>query len=194
MSGSPLNHIHLSAQLTFILDPTIRWIHQHAPHLLSPSSPCPLAFYLHRSTYLTLLLTPPAPTSRPSAIPPPILYAQTHLSAFLPNHLPTISRLITANLFLPASKLAASPYADLLDDGLHQTLLVPMFESEFCRWAGWPEKEVLGVAVGVGANSAVGRIEKGRKVMKERVGESWKMGDELPVSTAVLNPPDLCGR
>lgn len=57
-----------------------------------------------------------------------------------------------------------------------------MFEKEFCAWAGWPEKEVLGVAVGVGANGAVARIEKGRKVMKERVGEGWKMGGELPVS------------
>lgn len=162
---------------------------------LTADPPSPLAFYLHRAYYLSLLLSPPLSTSivspraqgssssePPSRLPRSLLYAQTHFPAHYALHGPEIRRLLTAQLFSPAvTAIPLSPYKDLVDPALRAPLLVPLFEAEFCRKEGWPEREPVGLAVDLGASAAVAKIEKGRKVMKERVGKDWEMGEELPV-------------
>lgn len=69
---------------------------------------------------------------------------------------------------------------DLLSPELEASAIIPLFTVEFCRLHGWPKDDPLGVVVELGAGGALSKIEKARKVMKERLGEvrTW---DELPV-------------
>jgi hypothetical protein len=123
-----------------------------------------------------------------------ITYARTHLTPHFPTRSTEIQRLFSAILFLPLpnptsdlSYTTSHPYADLASPSLHAPLLVPTFTKEFCALVGWPERESLGLAVEVGANGSAAKVEKGLKVMKDKLGAEWKVGEELPVRPTFLS-------
>jgi hypothetical protein len=83
-------------------------------------------------------------------------------------------------MYLPVSRLMTSPYADLASPSLHSDL-VPLFAKEYCTSLGMSRQVPLRVVGDIGGGGALARIEKGRKVMRERKSE-WSQTDELPVS------------
>jgi hypothetical protein len=145
--------------------------------LLSRSSP--LEFYLHRSQYIRLLLS-----SNPPNKVPAISYANATLRPFYSEHPAEFKRLMACILFLPEQKLRASPYADLAEPSLH-TDLEPLFAKEYCASLGMSRQVPLRVVGDIGGGGALARIEKGRKVMRERKSE-WSQTDELPVCVVSL--------
>ncbi|OBZ75309.1 Protein RMD5 A [Grifola frondosa] len=72
-----------------------------------------------------------------------------------------------------------SPYADLADPSLHFDL-EPIFATEYCASLGMSRQVPLRVVGDIGGGGALARIEKGRKVMRERKSE-WSQADELPI-------------
>ena len=64
--------------------------------------------------------------------------------------------------------------------------LHPSFSREYCARLGLGKQVPLRVVGDIGGGGALGRIEKGRKVMRERKSE-WSQTNELPVS--LLNIP-----
>jgi hypothetical protein len=59
-----------------------------------------------------------------------------------------------------------------------------LFAKEYCTSLGMSRQVPLRVVGDIGGGGALARIEKGRKVMRERKSE-WSQTDELPVG---LNP------
>ena len=129
---------------------------------------------MHRSQYLRLLLSADR-SNRPDAL----LYAKTHFAPFYTWHAAEINRLMSCIIYV--SRLELSPYADLASPALHQDLEA-MFAKEFCANLGMSRQVPLRVVGDVGGGGALARIEKGRKVMRERKSE-WSQADELPVSS-----------
>lgn len=82
-------------------------------------------------------------------------------------------------IYLPLSRLRESPYADLASPSLHWDL-DPMFAREYCASLGMSRQIPLKVVADIGGGGALARIEKGRKLMRERKSE-WNEMDELPV-------------
>lgn len=82
------------------------------------------------------------------------------------------------------SRILKSPYADLADPSIH-TDLQSMFATEYCASLGMSRQAPLRVIGDIGGGGALARIEKGRKVMRERKSE-WSQSDELPVSVTML--------
>ena len=105
----------------------------------------------------------------------------------------------TRKFFLNESELPTHWYniqADLprplpppLHPGTGQPLgpadLEPLFAKEYCASLGMSRQVPLRVVGDLGGGGALARIEKGRKVMRERKSE-WSQSDELPVSGAVI--------
>lgn len=131
-----------------------------------------MEFHLHRSQYLRLLIS-----STGSNVPNALLYAKKNFSPFYPRHGAEINRLM--NCITYVSRLQSSPYADLASPALHYDL-EPMFAKEFCASLGMSRQVPLRVVGDLGGGGALARIEKGRKVMRERKSE-WSQSDELPV-------------
>lgn len=94
-------------------------------------------------------------------------------------HAQEVHRLITCIVYLPLPKLMASPYADLASPALHMDLQ-PGFAKEYCASLGLSKQVPLRVVGDIGGGGALSRIEKGRKVMRERKSE-WSQTNELPV-------------
>ena len=88
-------------------------------------------------------------------------------------------RLMACVTYLPLSRLRMSPYADLASPSLHAGL-EPLFAKEYCTSLGMSRQVPLRVVGDIGGSGALARIEKGRKVMRERKSE-WSQTDELPV-------------
>ena len=102
------------------------------------------------------------------------------LSPFYSEHPAEFRRVMSCILFLPESRLRTSPYADLASPAVH-TDLEPLFAKEYCAHLGMSKQVPLRVVGDIGGGGALARIEKGRKVMRERKSE-WSQTDELPVS------------
>ncbi|THH32103.1 hypothetical protein EUX98_g2081 [Antrodiella citrinella] len=151
------------------IGPALEWAECNRSFLLFRSSP--LEFYLHRSQYMRLLLA----NNDQAAL----IYAQTNLQRFYDGHAPEIQRLMNCMVFLPPSRLRGSPYADLTHPSLHSDL-EPMFAKEYCANLGMSRQVPLRVVGDIGGGGALARIEKGRKVMRERKSE-WSQADELPI-------------
>jgi len=175
-----------------------RWTSKHHDFLSAPPHPSPLMFYLHRARLIQLILNPRSegPSTSTSDCPAPLQYARDHLFPYMvSSHQQEIYHLLGALLYTPA-QLPLSPYADLLSPSLEAPALVPLFRVEFCRLHGWAREDPLAVVVDLGAGGALGKIEKARKVMKERLGEV-RVWEELPVrasrgsSDDCLNYPRL---
>ncbi|KAM6500564.1 CTLH/CRA C-terminal to LisH motif domain containing protein [Amanita muscaria] len=161
------------------LGPALAWANKNRHFLQSRSSP--LEFYLHRSQYLRLLLSsyPPDPL-------PAISYANATLRPFFDEHGLECKRLMACVAFLPIMKLQNSPYADLASPSLHSEL-EPLFTKEYCASLGMSRQEPLRIVGDIGGGGALARIEKGRKVMRERKSE-WSQTDELPIEVPL--PPE----
>lgn len=146
-----------------------RWAHDQRHFLQNRSSP--LEFYLHRSQYMRLLLS--------SDISQAQAYARATFPPFYSEHATDIKRLMTCMLYLPLTRLQTSPYADFASPSLHSDL-EPLFAKEYCASLGMSRQVPLRVVGDIGGGGALARIEKGRKVMRERKSE-WSQSDELPV-------------
>lgn len=91
---------------------------------------------------------------------------------------------MTCPAYLPLSKLQHSQYADLASPSLHFDL-ENMFAKEYCASLGMSRQVPLRVVGDIGGGGALSRIEKGKKVMKERKSE-WNHDEELPVRAAQM--------
>ncbi|KAF7778768.1 hypothetical protein Agabi119p4_3113 [Agaricus bisporus var. burnettii] len=161
------------------IGPALTWAKKHRDFLTSRSSP--LEFFLHRSQYIRLLLS----THPPDPIPA-VHYARTYLQPFFKDHEQEMLRLMACVAFLPLAKLQVSSYADLASPKLHFDL-EPLFAREYCASLGMSRQVPLRVVVDLGGGGALARIEKGRKVMRERKSE-WSQKDELPIEIPL--PPE----
>ncbi|KAI0046125.1 hypothetical protein FA95DRAFT_1680031 [Auriscalpium vulgare] len=158
--------------------PALEWATRNRSFLQSRSSP--LEFYLHRSEYIRLLLSSPPDLQRA------ISYANKHLSLFFTTHAPELRRLMAALMFVPRERMQKSPYEDLTLPAVHQEL-EPMFATEFSASLGMSKQAPLRVVADIGGGGALARIEKGRKIMRERRSE-WSQTDELPIEVPL--PPE----
>ena len=109
-----------------------------------------------------------------------LAYAQANFPKFFSHHAMELRRLMTCMIFLPMNKILESPYADLANQAVHADL-ERMFATEYCANLGMSRQAPLRVISDIGGGGALARIEKGRKVMRERKSE-WSQADELPVS------------
>ena len=156
---------------------TIRWVEHNRDFLHSHSSA--LEFHLHRSEYLRLLTPSPSEQSRA------IDYANKHLQPFFASHPAELKRLMGCLIFLPKERMQKSPYEDLTSDSIHLEL-ENMFATEFSASLGMSKRPPLRVVGDIGGGGALAKIEKGRRIMRERKSE-WSQADELPV-----NSPSSC--
>lgn len=158
---------------SLVADIIFSWVAKNRTFLRERASP--LEFHLHRSQYIRLLLSshPPDPL-------PAIEYAKTTMVPFYAENEDEFKRLTACIIYLPLSKLQTSPYADLASPSLHFDL-EPLFAKEYCASLGMSRQVPLRVVGDIGGGGALARIEKGRKVMRERKSE-WSQADELPVS------------
>ena len=76
-----------------------------------------------------------------------------------------------------------SPYEDLTSETIHLDL-ENMFATEFSASLGMSKQPSLRVVGDIGGGGALAKIEKGRKIMRERKSE-WSQADELPVSNLI---------
>ncbi|KAF8590578.1 hypothetical protein K439DRAFT_1403750 [Ramaria rubella] len=169
-------HSILNALKTEDINPALKWVEANRSFLLSRSSP--LEFNLHRSRYLRLLT---------SSSHPPIValnYLRSISAPLYAANYQEIHRLLTCIIYLP--KLDTSPYPDLAEETLHVDLQ-PTFAREYCASLGLSKQVPLRVVGDIGGGGALSRIEKGRKVMRERKSE-WSQTNELPVSLPITNP------
>lgn len=157
----------------------LRWCHHNRIFLEDRGSP--LEFHLHRSQFIQLLLS--SPTSNPQEA---ISYFRTNLLPLYLSYTTEIERLAGCFIYLPLDRLRHSPYADLARPELHQEL-EPMFAREYCTSLGMSRQVPLRVVGDIGGGGALARIEKGRKVMRERKS-GWSQTDELPIEIPL--PPE----
>ena len=129
---------------------------------------------MHRSQFIRLLLASSPPDSLTA-----LAYAQEKLVPMVAKYGDAIYRLLACLAYVPLSRLQHSPYADLASPALHLEL-EPMFATEYCASLGMSRQVPLRVVCNIGGGGALARIEKGRKVMRERKSE-WSQTDELPV-------------
>ncbi|KZT26251.1 hypothetical protein NEOLEDRAFT_1155765 [Neolentinus lepideus HHB14362 ss-1] len=157
----------------------LQWTRSKRTFLQSRSSP--LEFYLHRSQFMRLLLAshPPQPL-------PALQYAHMNFPPFYEGHMSEINRLMTCPVFLPLATLQRSPYANLASPAIHLDL-EPMFAKEYCASMGLSRQVPLRVVGDIGGGGALARIEKGRKLMRERKSE-WSQTNELPIEIPL--PPE----
>ncbi|KAK1232255.1 hypothetical protein PQX77_004629 [Marasmius sp. AFHP31] len=173
-----LHHI-LKALRNRDINPALRWASDHRKFLQSRSSP--LEFNLHRSEYMRLLIT-----TRPPNLLLAVAYANDHLRPFYHEHEAEFKRLMTCPVYLPLPRLERSPYADLASPSLHFDL-EPLFAKEYCASLGMSRQVPLRVVGDIGGGGALAKIEKGRRVMRERKSE-WSQRDELPIEIPL--PPE----
>ncbi len=98
---------------------------------------------------------------------------------FYDHHEDEFKRLMACLAFMPLSRLKTSPYADLASPSLHWDL-EPLFAKEYCASLGMSKQVPLKVVTEIGGGGALAKIEKGKRVMRERKSE-WSQTDELPV-------------
>ncbi|EAU88585.1 ubiquitin-protein ligase E3 [Coprinopsis cinerea okayama7 len=162
--------------ITLALD----WARRHQGFLRERGSP--LEFYLHRSQYIRLLLSahPPNPI-------PAIRYANENLRPFYTEHESEFKRLMACIAYLPLHKLQHSQYSDLASPSLHFDLET-LFAKEYCARLGMSRQVPLRVVGDIGGGGALSRIEKGKKVMRDRKSE-WSHNEELPYNQIEIPLP-----
>ena len=88
-------------------------------------------------------------------------------------------------VYLPLARLRVSPYADLASPNLYMDI-DPVLAREYCASLRRSRQIPLQVVADIGGGGALARIEKGRKLMRERKSE-WSQTDELPVGLFSLS-------
>ncbi|KAI0670486.1 Sfi1 spindle body protein-domain-containing protein [Trametes maxima] len=172
-----LHRIMLSLKRGDII-PALTWAHYNDEFLDDRSSS--LMFHLYRFEFLRQLLSP-----EPD-IAAAIAYARGSLPRFYGRHGPEIGRLMNCVTYLPLSRFMKSPYADLASPSV-QSELERMFATDYCASLGMSRQAPLRVISDIGGGGALARIEKGRKVMRERKSE-WSQANELPIEIPL--PPE----
>lgn len=142
-----------------------------------------LEFDLHRFHFMHLILNPP-PVASPGDPPlaAAIAYSRANfstLAASYPQIIPQMKRLAGALAWAPRLNSPSSPYLDLIKDDIHSNL-EPAFIKEYCARLGLSRQLPLRVAGDIGGNGALAKIEKSKKVMKDKLAE-WEAKDELLV-------------
>lgn len=100
-----------------------------------------------------------------------------------------ISSLLTSPLYMPFSRLLASPYASIYKEyashvgreGPVEIRLQSIFSAAFLKSMRMPVESPLSVVTDIGSGGAIAMIQKVRAVMKEKRTE-WSAVAELPVS------------
>ncbi|KAJ7109324.1 CTLH/CRA C-terminal to lish motif domain-containing protein [Mycena epipterygia] len=161
------------------IGPALGWVAKNRTFLRDRASP--LEFHLHRSQYIRLLLTSHPPNALQA-----IAYAKEIMQPFYAENEHEFKPLTACIAYLPLSKLQTSPYAYLASPSLHFDL-EPLFAKEYCASLGMSRQVPLRVVGDIGGGGALARIEKGRKVMRERKSE-WSQSDELPIEIPL--PPE----
>jgi len=161
------------------IGPALGWVAENRAFLRERGSP--LEFHLHRSQYIRLLLVthPPDPMRA-------ISYMKETMQQFYAENEAEFKPLTACIVYLPLSRLQTSPYAYLSSPSLHFDL-EPLFAKEYCASLGMSRQVPLRVVGDIGGGGALARIEKGRKVMRERKSE-WSQADELPIEIPL--PPE----
>ncbi|KLO18529.1 ubiquitin-protein ligase E3 [Schizopora paradoxa] len=172
-------HTVLTALRRSDIQPALSWCERKREFLNERGSP--LEFFLHRSQFIRLLLASSPPNSMAA-----LAYAQEKLVPMVTKYGDDIYRLLACLAYVPLSRLQHSPYADLASPALHMEL-EPMFATEYCASLGMSRQVPLRVVCNIGGGGALARIEKGRKVMRERKSE-WSQTDELPIEIPL--PPE----
>ena len=121
--------------------------------------------------------------THPPDVSTALAYAKAKFPPFYTQHGTEINRLMSCVLYLPIVRLQSSPYPDLASPALHLDL-EPLFAKEYCASLGMSRQVPLRVVGDIGGGGALARIEKGRKVMRERKSE-WSQSDELPVCYSI---------
>lgn len=161
------------------LSPALRWAAENRSFLQNRGSR--LEFCLYRSQFMRMLFA-----CDPQDPLPAIRHLMASCGPLLPTHEHEINRLLTCCVFLPEERMRTSLYADLTDASIH-TSLEQMLTEEFCAKLGMSKQLPLRVVGDIGAGGALARIEKARKVMRERKSE-WSQTDELPIEIPL--PPE----
>ncbi|KAG8931223.1 hypothetical protein FRC02_003038 [Tulasnella sp. 418] len=166
-------HMNVTALQQGDVQPTLKWAQDNRQFLKSRGSP--LEFYCYRSQFVRMLLSePPTP-------PPELLaYIRTFAESLYQDFGSEIRSLMTAMLFTSRERLLRLKYADLASESIHE-VLEPMFIKEYCAKFGMSKQLPLKVVGDIGGNGALARIEKGKKVMKDRIND-WNQSNELMVS------------
>ncbi|KAJ3726010.1 CTLH/CRA C-terminal to lish motif domain-containing protein [Lentinula raphanica] len=160
------------------LGPALMWASSQRDFLQSRGSS--LEFYLHRSQYLRLLLA-----SHPPYIAA-ISYANAELRPYYHTHEAEFQRLFSCIMYLPLPRLLTSPYADLASSSIHSDLET-LFAKEYCANLGMSRQVPLRVVGDIGGGGALAKIEKCRRVLRERKND-WSQRDELPIEINL--PPE----
>jgi len=160
-------HRILTALRNQDVQPALEWAIAHRENLRSRSSP--LEFHIHRSQYLRILLSHPTPHAA-------LRYSRRNFPPLHASHASEIQRLLGAVAFIPN---LASLYPDFVSPTIH-TDVEAMFAREYCAMMGMSREVPLRVVGDIGGGGALARIEKGKKVMRDRRSE-WSQTDELPI-------------
>ncbi|KAF7322935.1 CTLH domain-containing protein [Mycena chlorophos] len=172
-------HRILQALKSQDVGPALGWVAKNRQFLRDRGSP--LEFHLHRSQFIRLLLS-----SHPPNITQALAYGKESMPPFYADHEAEVGRLYGCIAYLPLTRMQTSPYADLASPSLHFDL-EPLFAKEYCASLGMSRQVPLRVVGDIGGGGALARIEKGRKVMRERKSE-WSQVDELPIEIPL--PPE----
>jgi len=156
------------------LEPAIAWVEANREFLDSRDSP--LEFLLHRSQYLRILSSSPIATSEPS---PALTYASANLLPLQHRYPHDIPKLINCILYGGSPESLASSYPEFATPAIH-TCLETAFTREYCAQQQVSQLAPLKVVSNIGGGVALPRIEKGKKIMKERKGD-WSHTEEIPV-------------
>lgn len=161
------------------IGPALQWVNDNREFLRGRGSR--LEFCLHRSQIMRILLESDPPNQGGA-----IQYIQTYCGHLRDKYEHELNQLLTCTLYAPLERMRRSPYAFLAEPTIH-TDLEGMLTQEFCAQLGMSKQLPLRVVGDIGAGGALARIEKGRKVMRERKSE-WSQADELPIEIPL--PPE----
>ncbi|VDC06592.1 unnamed protein product [Peniophora sp. CBMAI 1063] len=155
-------HAVLAALRAGDIGPALAWAHE--------ADNAELTFRLHTFAYLQLLASP-------SGVLAARDYARTHLAPRHASNPGAVQRLLGCLVY--AGRLEHSPYTDLAA-AADPAGLEAAFAAAFAARLGMGARAPLAVAASIGGGGALARIEKGRKLMRERRSE-WSQADELPI-------------
>ncbi|EJD53026.1 hypothetical protein AURDEDRAFT_110825 [Auricularia subglabra TFB-10046 SS5] len=161
------------------IGPALQWVNDNREFLRGRGSR--LEFCLHRSQIMRILLESDPPNQHGA-----IEYNQTYCGHLRDKYAHELNQLFTCTLYGPLERMRGSPYAFLTEPSIH-TNLESMLTQDFCAKLGMSKQLPLRVVGDIGAGGALARIEKGRKVMRERKSE-WSQADELPIEIPL--PPE----
>ncbi|KAJ3193452.1 hypothetical protein HK101_004805 [Irineochytrium annulatum] len=114
-----------------------------------------------------------------------LAYARTAFGKFFGSQKKEIQRLMTAVLYPSYSRLARSPYADLLDPNLLPDIQTT-FTRDFCRLMGLPSDSPLLTSVTIGVN-ALPTIVKMSSVLRDKGELGKSQRTELPIEIPLLD-------